>query len=145
MVRKNCEYIGLGYSCLAAPSRLQECERGFEKFKIRPKNILDAGGTTATTTWLSRIFPDAHITIQNSSPYEKEQLPLYVDFDQCDVQKFIPKKKYDFIFAGELIEHLWNPDGFIESCTHALIDHGWLLITTPNLSCFHNRNFLALG
>jgi len=42
-------------------------------------------------------------------------------------------KKFDVIFAGELIEHLTNFEGFLNSSYNNLKDGGNIIITTPNV------------
>lgn len=42
--------------------------------------------------------------------------------------------KFDYIVAGEIIEHLSNPGLFIESAKNHLKDRGKIIITTPNIS-----------
>lgn len=42
--------------------------------------------------------------------------------------------KFDYIVAGEIIEHLSNPGLFIESAKKHLKDEGKIIITTPNIS-----------
>ncbi len=41
-------------------------------------------------------------------------------------------KKFDIVFAGELIEHLNNPGLFLRGVKSCLKEHGELIITTPN-------------
>jgi 2-polyprenyl-3-methyl-5-hydroxy-6-metoxy-1,4-benzoquinol methylase len=38
---------------------------------------------------------------------------------------------FDTIISTEVIEHLYNPDGFIDFCKNALQPHGELIISTP--------------
>ncbi len=42
------------------------------------------------------------------------------------------KKKFDTIIAGEIIEHLNNPEYFIKQCKNHLKKEGILILTTPN-------------
>ena len=42
---------------------------------------------------------------------------------------------FDFIFAGDIIEHLSNPGLFLDKCAEHLSKQGKLVITTPN--CFN--------
>jgi 2-polyprenyl-3-methyl-5-hydroxy-6-metoxy-1,4-benzoquinol methylase len=52
---------------------------------------------------------------------------------------------FDAIFAGEVIEHLNNPDHFLEETHRILRRKGLLVITTPNLASWYNRIALLLG
>ena len=47
-------------------------------------------------------------------------------------------KKFDVIFAGDLIEHLPNPGLFLDTCKMHLAAGGRLLFTTPNTFNIYN-------
>lgn len=53
------------------------------------------------------------------------------------------KKKFNFIVAGELIEHftLAQAKTFLKRCHDALADGGTLIISTPNKKAWSNRLF----
>jgi SAM-dependent methyltransferase len=113
------------------------------------KTVLDVGcvahsAESATSElWL-------HGVIARSATYT-----LGVDILEEDVQKLqklgyniicgdvttieLPDK-FDFVVAGELIEHVWNPGTFISNMARHLKDDGRLLITTPN--CFFFLHYL---
>lgn len=68
------------------------------------------------------------------------------DVRREDAEDFDIDRDFDVIIAGELIEHLTNPGGFLESVKRHLKPEGKLVLTTPNpwtlLSfrrAFHNR------
>lgn len=66
----------------------------------------------------------------------------------CDLNRDpIPFKdsSFDLIFAGEIIEHLVDTDGFIAELRRCLRPGGHALITTPNLVSFENRLRSVLG
>ena len=122
-------------------------ERFLEFLKIipwlePPKAILDVGGNLATARWLQHAFPGAEVTILNNSD---KQLAGYPHLLKADAQDFTTEKQYDLVFAGEVLEHVYNPDGLLASCALALRPLGYLVLTTPNLACFYNRVFLAFG
>lgn len=51
----------------------------------------------------------------------------------------------DLVFAGELIEHLLDTDGFLANIHRVLRPGGVLVLTTPNLASLENRVRLLLG
>lgn len=65
----------------------------------------------------------------------------------CDVNQGIPFKDnfFDIITAGELIEHVYNEDFFLNECNRTLNKEGILLITTPNLNYLYNRILILFG
>jgi len=63
-----------------------------------------------------------------------------------DEKSFPFKDKYfDAIFAGEIIEHLYYTDKFLEECWRCLDSKGIFVLTTRNLSSLFNRITLLLG
>lgn len=50
-----------------------------------------------------------------------------------DVTKPLPlEERFEVIFAGDLIEHLSNFEGFFDNCTRLLAPGGTLILSTPN-------------
>jgi 2-polyprenyl-3-methyl-5-hydroxy-6-metoxy-1,4-benzoquinol methylase len=79
----------------------------------------------------------------------REVWGLDIDFDESAVEpkdryvrasaeSFSFDKKFDVIFAGDLIEHLSNPGLFLQSARKHCADSGTLILTTPN--CFNLFN-----
>ncbi len=54
-------------------------------------------------------------------------------------------KYFDAVFAGEVIEHVFDTDTFIEEIRRVLKDGGYLVLTTPNLGAWYNRIALLFG
>ncbi len=130
-----------GHTSLSGKQRFLEFLKVAHKFPA-PKTILDVGGNRGTEQWLSHAFPGAKVTVLNDSQLQIAQCS---DFIKGDAQDFTLERKFDMVFAGEIVEHLYNPDGLIASCLLALRPGGHLVLTTPNLSCFYNRIFLLCG
>ena len=51
-----------------------------------------------------------------------------------DAQSFDLGERFDVLWAGELIEHLSNPGGFLDSALRHLAPSGRLVLTTPTRS-----------
>lgn len=107
-----------------------------------PESVLDVGGSLATGRWFQAKFPRAKVTLLNTS---RRELGSYPHVLEADAQCFKTPEKYDLIFAGEVIEHMYNPDGLICSCLLALKPGGHFVVTSPNLACIYNRLFLLFG
>jgi methionine biosynthesis protein MetW len=52
---------------------------------------------------------------------------------------------FDAVFAGEVIEHLYDPDHLLDEIYRTLKPKGALILTTPNLACWQNRISLLFG
>lgn len=50
----------------------------------------------------------------------------------ANAETFELNKKFDIIFAGELIEHLSNPGLFLQQSKKHLKENGYIILTTPN-------------
>jgi len=75
-------------------------------------------------------------------------LPEEVKFVVSDLEQPFPvaDNYFDLVFAGEIIEHVRATTVFLERCCRALKPGGWLMLTTPNLSCWLNLwRWLTLG
>lgn len=53
--------------------------------------------------------------------------------------------EYDVVIASNIIEHLWNTDGFLKEIHRVLKPSGYAIISTPNLASWHNVVYLILG
>jgi len=97
------------------------------------KQGYDAYGTDASENGIAiakKEYPDRFF-VQDLST---DQLPV-------ELQKF----KFDTIISTEVIEHLYNPDGFIEFCKNALQKNGELIISTPYHGYWKNMLLAILG
>ena len=65
----------------------------------------------------------------------------------ADVSKPLPFQNsyFDFIFAGEIIEHIFNTSLFLEEIYRLLKPNGYLILTTPNLARFDDRLKFLFG
>ena len=59
-------------------------------------------------------------------------LDSQIEFSQGDATNLKPQfKDYDLIFAGNLIDRLYQPKLFLERIVNRINDKGWLIITSP--------------
>ena len=54
-----------------------------------------------------------------------------VKFMLCDIFKYIPESKYDFISMGEVLEHVEQPSELLNQIKSLMNQNGVLYITTP--------------
>lgn len=67
------------------------------------------------------------------------------DVEYGDAQNFNLDRKFNLIHAGELIEHLDNPGGFLDSIRNHLTEDGQVLLTTPNGLRISNFIYASTG
>jgi len=64
----------------------------------------------------------------------------------ADLNKEMPLKgKYGTVIGLEIIEHLYNPDLFLENCFKILESDGQLILSTPNVLYWRIRLALLFG
>lgn len=56
-----------------------------------------------------------------------------------------PSRSFDVIFAGEIIEHIYDTDGLLQECRRLLRPGGSLVLTTPNIAALTRRLKLLWG
>jgi SAM-dependent methyltransferase len=89
-------------------------------------------GPIGCTACSSRAFPKwlgSISTKKRSSPLQAKGL----DVRLADAQDFDLDRKFDTVFAGEIIEHLDDFHGFLTSVRRHLTPGGQLVLTTPNV------------
>jgi ubiquinone/menaquinone biosynthesis C-methylase UbiE len=52
---------------------------------------------------------------------------------------------FDFVYCGDVIEHVFNPSHLLDEANRVTKPGGYLLLTTPNLASWYNRILLPLG
>lgn len=127
-------------------SRLKKCVRLIES--LAPGRLLDIGCSDGKwgLFWKSRGWEPAGVDI------DREHIAIAkergVDARYCDLNSQpIPfeSESFDLVFAGEVIEHLVDTDGFLRELNRCCKPGGYLLLTTPNLASFENRIRLLFG
>jgi len=86
------------------------------------------------------------IDITDSGVSEAKKLGIIatkLNIDETDLP--YENNYFDCILAGELIEHLFDPDHFLTEVYRVIKKNGSLVITTPNLASWHNRIAILLG
>ncbi|KKS28499.1 MAG: Two-component response regulator [candidate division WWE3 bacterium GW2011_GWC1_42_102] len=70
-----------------------------------------------------------------------------IEFVKSNIEEKLPYEdnKFDVVFAGEVLEHLVNTDGFVEEIKRILKKDGYLILTTPNTASLARRILLLLG
>lgn len=68
-------------------------------------------------------------------------------FEQCNVEEGIPHgdDSFDVVTAGEVIEHVYDPDRLLAEMKRVLRPGGRVVLTTPNLHAWYNRALFPAG
>lgn len=108
---------------------------------INPNDVvLDVGFWGQGITWESEQWP--HKLLRNRAKevwgidivYDASVIPEpdRYRYKQAAAEDFSFDKKFDVVFAGDLIEHLVNPGLFLDNVRRHLAPGGRLIMTTPN-------------
>lgn len=143
------EFYSKGYYAGLAP------EPRFSKVleiagKLGGKKLLDIGCGDGTYTLLLKkaLKADEAVGIEISAEAvgalkEKGIKAYQLDIDE---QSFpFEDDSFDFVYCGEIIEHVFNPDHLLAEVARVLKPGGKCIITTPNLAGWPNRLALLLG
>jgi SAM-dependent methyltransferase len=131
--------------------REKKCLKIISRLKAKPKSILDVGcGDGLFLKHVEQALgKDCDLHGVDYSQYQlskASELPF--SFKQANIETAgLPydSEMFDMVNAAELIEHLVNPDYFLEECWRILKPSGYLLISTPNLQVWYNRALFLLG
>jgi len=52
---------------------------------------------------------------------------------------------FDVVVSNQVLEHLWNTDGFFQEVRRVLKSGGYAVVSTVNLTSLHNLVFMNLG
>ncbi len=112
------------------------------------KKILDVGCRDGL---ISKRIADAGNTVEgiDISDYAilktREKGIVVYDYDLNKNWAGDLKKKYDAVFCGEVLEHIWETDLFLKNIHQCLKSNGTLVLSTPNLASLGRRILLLLG
>jgi 2-polyprenyl-3-methyl-5-hydroxy-6-metoxy-1,4-benzoquinol methylase len=119
------------------------------KILKKKDKILDAGcGNGDFMKMLLNKYPELDIEGIDYSQIEvKEAKARGLNVRRGDFSEGIPSKngEFDIVYAGEIIEHLYNPDLFLSEANRIIKKGGYLVISTPNLCAWFNRIIMLLG
>ena len=105
------------------------------KAEIRSENVLDVGPTINMPLTSVFVTSETAVCIDISAAgikKTKESTPEYeCILANCEVLPF-KDEKFDFLYAGQVIEHLHHPQEFLQEAYRVLQPNGFLLIDTPN-------------
>lgn len=119
-----------------------------EKNSIQPQGLLSIACSSGLTE--ERIKNTFGITVygidaaENALRMARKRGIITV---ASDVSKPLPfdDKSFNFVLAGEIIEHIFNTRPFLKEINRVLKPDGYVIITTPNLARLDDRIKLLFG
>ncbi len=108
-----------------------------KKFNFRNTDLLDLGcGNGYLTKKVSELHNFKSIKAIDTSnqgiSHAKNNYNGIIKFDHQSIEDLILSgEKYNFVTCFEVIEHIYNPDLFLENLGKIIHDDGYILISTP--------------
>ena len=116
---------------------------------LENKNILDIGCYDGTFLSLIKNKNNNFFGIEASVFGVKEAIKKGINVRQFffddKTQMPFDDNFFDIIITGEIIEHIYDTDFFLEEIQRLLKPGGKLIISTPNIASLGRRLFLLLG
>ncbi|MBD0328886.1 MAG: class I SAM-dependent methyltransferase [Thermoleophilia bacterium] len=77
----------------------------------------------------------------------EEELPCFrrVNLNDESLAKAFEGDRFDVVFCGEVVEHVFSPDALLDDIRRLLRADGLLVLSTPNLAYWVNRLLLLVG
>jgi SAM-dependent methyltransferase len=132
-------------------SRIRPCLRMMQEEQRKrgcKLNVLDVGCGDGT---VSRLFLEAGnrvLGVDIVPEFVDRAIEKGIEAKTADVTKGglpFPEGEMDVIYAGALIEHLYDPEFFLRECHRVLTDTGILILSTPNIASLTSRLRMLLG
>jgi SAM-dependent methyltransferase len=132
------------------PPRILKAAGLFRKYLKSRARLLDIGcGPGSITAFLRQSLGIGEvygIDISGPNVASAQALGVAAYRIDCNQDGLTFKDKYfDAVFAGEVIEHVIDPDRLLREIRRTLVSGGVLVLTTPNLGSWFNRLALLLG
>src|SRR3990170_5130970 len=112
---------------------------------LKIKSLLDLGCITSITELFVEELGCFGLGINLNKTVIKARSDRSIRFIVGDAENLKLNKKFDLIICGELLEHMFNIDEFIEKIKVMMNENSYLLLTTPNLASLFNRVSILLG
>lgn len=95
-------------------------------------NVLDVGGKDGMRATYE-LYPGSEVTVAD------------LEFGWDVMKEGLPDGDWDIVLANHFIEHIPDPDYFLEECKRVMQPHTVLDIGTPNLTAWFNRILFLAG
>jgi len=134
---------------LAESPRIQNMLKILNQLSLEKRNILDIGCYDGTFLSLVKKRNNNFFGLEASDWGVERSGQKGIEVTQYffDDKTNMPYEDniFDFIVAGEIIEHIYDTDYFLSEIMRILKPGGKILISTPNIASLGKRLFLLLG
>lgn len=122
--------------------------RTFQPYMQRGKRALEFGCCDGFMTSLIAGHVD-HLTVVDGSQtfidMARQRVPGNVEFVHALFEDFSPGRKFDYIFATYVLEHVADAIGFLKVAARLLTEDGFLFVVVPNARAFSRQLARHMG
>lgn len=120
--------------------------RSFRNQAGRPLTILDIGCSYTPQLIHHIIEGDTYYCCDYHEEIDAEtERYSKIDLNSDRLDEVFEGMRFDVVFCGEVIEHLYSPDDLLAEMREILEPDGILILSTPNLAYLPNRLLLLFG
>ncbi len=131
-------------------SRIKPCLKWVEdemKKVKKPLKILDVGCSTGE---VAKFFIDmgnevCGIDVCEDALKEAERKGVKTKIHDCEEPLPYGSEIFDVVYAGQILEHIYDTEGFLKECRRVLKKGGLLILSTPNIASLPSRLRLLFG
>jgi ubiquinone/menaquinone biosynthesis C-methylase UbiE len=111
------------------------------------QKVLDIGCYTGDISLAIKEKGNAVIGLDCNTEFVKMSKNKGIDARFANFEEKFPIKSnsIDLVFAGEIIEHIYNTEIFLKECNRVLKKNGSLIISTPNINYWVYRLKMLFG
>jgi SAM-dependent methyltransferase len=111
-----------------------------------PLSIADVG-CGAHAVLHRHVHPDDEYVGIDVKPKLAVDVDRYVqaDLNEDDLAEAVDGHRFDVIFCGEVLEHVFSPDRLLRQLHAVMHEESLLILSTPNLAYWINRLLLLVG
>lgn len=118
----------------------------YKKTHKKPLKILDIGCGNNVELAAIKIKTDKYYGCDFFKKIDTK-IDVYksIDLNKDKLDEKFKNVKFDVIFCGEVIEHLFSPDHLLDEIKQLMHKRSILILSTPNLGYYINRILLLFG
>jgi len=119
--------------------------RAFRETLDRSLRLLDVGCGRYALIGAHADPADEYCACDIVAPIAELACFVRVDLNEDSLAEAFSGRRFDVVFCGEVIEHLFSPDALLDDLRRLMEPDGLLILSTPNLAYWANRILLLLG
>jgi len=134
------------YTSMSNTMMIEYCSMIFDRFLVEG-SILEMGPAEGVMTQYLALKTSDLVLLEGSKVFAKqlaEKYPTALISTEL-FEEYSPRKKFDNIVLGHVLEHVENPVLILEQCKEWLAENGRILAAVPNSRSLHRQAAVVMG